>query len=42
MNDLDLTQVFEEDWERLNIHREFKIWKKTCFRLVVIFNKCLR
>jgi len=42
MNDLDLTQVFEEDWERLNIHREFKTWKKACFGSVVIVNKCLR
>lgn len=42
MNDLDLTQGFEQDWETLNIHREFKIWKKACFRSVVIVNKCLR
>jgi hypothetical protein len=41
MNDLDLTQVFEEDWETLNIHRELKIWKKACFGSVVIVNKCM-
>jgi hypothetical protein len=42
MKNLDLTQVFEEDWETLNTHRQFKIWKKACFRSVVIVNKCLR
>jgi len=42
MNNLDLTQVFEEEWETLNIHRELKIWKEACFRSVVIVNKCLR
>jgi hypothetical protein len=42
MSDLDLTQVFEEDWEALNIHWKFKIWKKACFRSVAIVNKCLR
>jgi hypothetical protein len=36
MNDHDLTQIFEDDWENQNIHREFKIWKKSCFRSVVV------
>jgi hypothetical protein len=41
MNDLGLTQVFEDDWENQNFHRELKIWNKSCFKSVLIIKKCL-